>query len=254
MSCGPIKAKNETQIEKKTHLDTFSSRSINIFDSISVNYLLGRFEPSEDSNFVKIEAPYGAGNGLGYIHKDTYKAFKQMYHAAKTEGVTLVIKSPTRNFFRQKAIWEAKWKGERKVEGKNLALSIKDPQARALAILRYSSMPGTSRHHWGTDIDLNEFENDYFKSGKGLEEYNWLLAHAHQYGFCQPYTEKGTKRPDGYEEERWHWSYTPLAKKYLASYKLLISDDAIHGFLGAEVAVDIKVVQKYVLGINEACK
>ena len=32
-------------------------------------------------------------------------------------------------------------------------------------------MPSTSRHHWGTDLDLNNLNNSYFTSGKGKKIY-----------------------------------------------------------------------------------
>ncbi|MCB0840183.1 MAG: M15 family metallopeptidase [Bacteroidetes bacterium] len=224
-------------------------------DSVAVSYLLGRFDPEKDTNFVKIEDKHSEGSGRGaYLHRETYEAFKKMYEAAKADGVQLVIRSATRNFYRQKEIWEGKWTGSTKVGGKDLSKSTPDPEERALTILLYSSMPGTSRHHWGTDMDLNAFENDYFKSGKGLKEYQWLTENAHKFGFCQPYTEKGENRPNGYEEERWHWSYVPLAKKYLDAYGNQVSMEMIEGFKGAEVAGPIGVIEKYVFGINEACK
>ncbi|NJK84501.1 MAG: M15 family metallopeptidase [Saprospiraceae bacterium] len=50
---------------------------------------------------------------------------------------------------------------------KTAAATTPNPQERALKILKYSSMPGTSRHHWGTDIDLNSFSNSYFEQGEG---------------------------------------------------------------------------------------
>ena len=51
-------------------------------------------------------------------------------------------------------------------------------------------MPSTSRHHWGTDIDLNSLNNSYFSSGKGLKEYDWLTTNANHYGFYQVYTDE----------------------------------------------------------------
>ncbi|RMG26440.1 MAG: D-alanyl-D-alanine carboxypeptidase family protein [Bacteroidetes bacterium] len=249
----PEKEQKEGLTEYASNIDTLP-HDWPVPASIPTKYLLGKYEPSQDSLFVKVEPPYGQDNGLGYLHKETYEAFKRMHEAAKSDGISLVIKSPTRNFYRQKEIWEAKWNGSRKVEGQNLSKSVPDPVQRALVILRYSSMPGTSRHHWGTDIDLNAFENDYFKSGQGLKEYNWLQAHAHEYGFCQPYTPKGPERPDGYEEERWHWSYLPLSRPYLEAYSLSITHDSIRGFAGAETAARIDVISKYVMGINPACK
>ena len=134
-----------------------------------------------------------------------------------------------------------------------LPKEVKDPKARAIKILRWSSMPSTSRHHWGTDIDLNNLEPEYFESGQGLKEYDWLVAHAHEYGFCQVYSEMGSARPFGYQEEKWHWSYLPISKELTNAYAKKISDNDINGFMGAESAALIEVVKKYVLGINSDC-
>lgn len=226
-------------------------------DSVDIAYLLGQFEQSKDTNFARIADSHSAGSARGaYLHKEAYRAFIDMYEAAKAEGVTLTIRSATRNFNYQKGIWERKWTGKRLQGGENLAQTTADPKERALKILHTSSMPGTSRHHWGTDIDLNAFENSYFKSGKGKVEYDWLVMNASEHGFGQPYTEKGEspKRETGYEEERWHWSYLPLAKRYLAAYEKHISVDMIKGFAGDESAAPIDVITNYVSGINPECK
>ncbi|MDW3648141.1 MAG: M15 family metallopeptidase [Bacteroidia bacterium] len=242
-------------LESGTEIDTIAE-VIMAKDTIANTYLLGRFDPAKHEDFEKITATHGAGSGLGaYLHKETLAAFKEMHAAAKEEGVKLTIRSATRNFFRQKQIWEAKWTGARKVGGKDLSKSKPDPTDRATEILLFSSMPGTSRHHWGTDMDLNAFENSYFASGKGLKEYEWLKAHAAEYGFGQPYTEKGEgKRPFGYEEEKWHWSYLPLARKLLKAYSAQIVPTDIQGFKGAEVAEELKVIERYVEGIAPECK
>jgi len=221
--------------------------------SITLDYLMGKFNPETDNNFIKIEKKYASRSGM-FLHEKTYEAFKQMHAAAKADGINLTIRSATRNFKSQKGIWEAKWTGARKVEdGQDVSKTIPDPKLRALKILEYSSMPSTSRHHWGTDIDINAFTNKYFAQGKGKKEYDWLIANAASFGFCQPYTAKGEERPDGYNEEKWHWSYLPIAKKLTEQYELRLSDKDINGFLGAETATDIEVVRKYVLGINRAC-
>jgi D-alanyl-D-alanine carboxypeptidase len=55
-------------------------------------------------------------------------------------------------------------------------------------IMNYSAMPQASRHHWGTDVDINSVEPEYFESGQGLKEYTWLQENAWKFGFCQPYT------------------------------------------------------------------
>src|SRR5690625_6663701 len=80
--------------------------------------------------------------------------------ATREEVIVFQIRSATRNFEYQKSIWERKWNGESPIEnGEILPETTSDPVERALKILRYSSMPGSSRHHWGTDIDLRSEEH-----------------------------------------------------------------------------------------------
>jgi zinc D-Ala-D-Ala carboxypeptidase len=215
------------------------------------DYLLGKFEPASHDSFVKLEKRWSAGSAVnGYLRKEAYEAFVKMATAARLENVKLVIISATRNFDRQKTIWENKWNGKVTVGGVNLT-TLTDPSHRARQILLYSSMPGTSRHHWGTDIDLNALEESYFQSGEGKKVYQWLQKNAATYGFCQPYTSKNQGRT-GYEEEKWHWSYLPLSVDLLKRYNAIIQSDDIQGFLGSETAAKVEVIKNYVNGV--ACK
>lgn len=220
----------------------------------SYAFLTGKFDPLAHPDFVPVAEVYTDGDPY-VLHKETYAAFEQMHAAAARDGVKLIMVSATRNFARQKQIWEAKWNGQRLLEGKEKAnLVYPDAADRARAILRYSSMPGTSRHHWGTDIDLNALTNGYFDEGKGKKIYAWLSANAARFGFCQPYTPKGDARPNGYEEERWHWSYLPLATQLTDYAATQLQDKNITGFAGAEAAPAIRVIDNYVLGINTECR
>lgn len=221
-------------------------------EEFTVGYLMGKFDPLKHPDFVKIAPPY-ADNKERYLRKDTYKAFQQMHEAAQKDGIQLVIISATRNFESQKSIWEAKWTGQRLVDDEDISQTIPEPRQRALKILEYSSMPGSSRHHWGTDIDLNNLNDEHFQKGEGKKVYQWLRAHAAQYGFCQPYSQKGADRPAGYNEEKWHWSYMPISKKLTALAAQKLKDNMVEGFKGAETAKSIGIVEKYVLGINQAC-
>jgi D-alanyl-D-alanine carboxypeptidase len=219
--------------------------------TIDKNYLLGKFDPATHPQFVKLRDDHGQGSAIGgYLRKETYEAFVKMSDAARKEGIELIIISATRNFDSQKRIWENKWEGRTMVEGKNLS-TVKDKKERARLILLYSSMPSTSRHHWGTDMDLNSLENSFFESGQGLKIYQWLTAHAAEYGFCQPYTSKAGGRT-GYEEEKWHWSYLPLSGLFLEEYKKKVTYKDIKGFAGSNVASTIQVIKKYVDGV--ACR
>ena len=219
---------------------------------IDKKYLLGHFDPASDGNFVKVRAPYAHRDHL-YLLRDVYNAFIKMHKAAKADGISLVVISATRNFDYQKKIWQSKWTGRRRVDEKNLAKTVPDPVERARIILKYSAMPGSSRHHWGTDIDINSVNKAYFETGEGLKTYQWLVRHAGRFGFVQPYTPKGKDRPHGYEEEPWHWTYNPIAKIYTRQYRNKIRYDDINGFDGSEAAPQIDVIKHYVLGINPAC-
>lgn len=250
-SCnGPSAQPAENAAEK----EEIAENIIEIDTTFTLNYLRGYFQPSKHHAFVKVDPSYTDGARVYYLHRETWKAFKSMADAAAADGIKLILRSATRNFEHQKSIWEGKWTGSRLIEeGANAAEKYPDPKTRALRILLYSSMPGTSRHHWGTDIDLNNFTNEYFKEGKGAEIYEWLVANGPSFGFCQPYTAKGSDRPYGYEEERWHWSYIPLARQLTELARRNLKDEAINGFQGAETAPQIGVVEKYVLGINKDC-
>lgn len=218
----------------------------------SKDYLLGKYDYKTDASFVEVPLKYAKFPDQ-YLRSDAYLAFVHMAEDARLEGVTIYILSATRSFEDQKKIWNEKWTGKALVLGQNLAW-IKDSILRAKEILKYSSMPCTSRHHWGTDFDIENMYNDYFASGEGLKTYNWLQKNASKYGFCQPYCEKGSNRVCGYEEERWHWSYMPIANECIQRYKKEVKYEDINGFFGDRTAPQIEIIQNYVLGINNDCR
>jgi D-alanyl-D-alanine carboxypeptidase len=247
-SCDSDPRSSEGYASAETPVDT-----IPIDPSFTLGFVMGQFDPAGHPDFVPIDVQYADRGGL-YLHKDTYAAFLAMHKAAAKDGVRLVIRSAARSFDYQKGLWLRKWEGRANVDGQNLAKTMPDARQRALKILEYSAMPGSSRHHWGTDIDLNAFVNSYFEKGEGKKVYDWLQANAAKYGFCQPYTAKGPDRPNGYLEEKWHWSYLPIAVQLTELARKSLKDEMIQGFGGAEAAPAIGVVEKYVLGINEDCK
>lgn len=244
---------SSTAVESKS-VDTTTDVKPAVRDWVTINYLTGHFEPSEHPDFVEIDSNYADRAGM-YVRRDAYEAFIRMHDAAEERGIDLVIRSAARNFEYQKGIWERKWTGVTKIEGgKDATVAYPDPKERARAILKFSSMPGTSRHHWGTDLDFNAFENSWFEEGDGKLVYDFLTTHAAEYGFCQPYTPKGENRPNGYEEEKWHWSYMPVSQILTDKAEEVLRDSMISGFQGAEAAVGIRVVENYVLGIDPECR
>ena len=184
-----------------------------------------------------------------------------MRRLATKEGVELYICSATRNYQAQKQIWEAKFLGHQTVNGINLAEKVNSHKKRAEMILHFSSMPGTSRHHWGSDIDIipslsSSLTNATFERGRGLKLYQWLRKHAVRFGFCQPYRLKpfkrnGQKFTSGYQEEKWHWSYKPLALKYFKQYKKHMNQLKPKGFLGSQATGNL--YRDYVLNVHPEC-
>ena len=216
-------------------------------------YLMGKFDPAQREDFILIPKLYTIGGNKMYLRKETLDAFLKMQDAAEKDEIELKIASATRNFDYQKDIWNNKWSGFTLVDGKNLSVSIPDGLERFKKILEYSAVPGISRHHWGTDIDINVATPEYFEGESGQKEYQWLVKNAWVFGFCQPYDLKGSVRPTGYNEEKWHWSYLPLAGTFTEEYKNLITENDIRGFLGDEYVVGQNLIANYVANINLDC-
>jgi len=214
---------------------------------------MGKFNPTEREDFILIPSKYTTVENKMYLRKETLNAFLNMQAAADKDEIDLKIASATRNFDYQKNIWNNKWTGVTLVDGKNLSKSIPDGLNRFKKILEYSAVPGTSRHHWGTDIDVNDANPAYFKTEKGEKVYDWLVKNAPLFGFCQPYNSKVTNRLVGYNEEKWHWSYLPLSKTFTEEYKNSIIDTDIKDFDGDEYVSNLNLINDYVLGINPAC-
>lgn len=209
--------------------------------TITKDFVLGKFNYKTHPSFTKVQS-YHATKTL-YIQTRVYDSFIKMYNDAKNNGIELKILSGTRNFYEQKAIWERKWK-----MNANL-----NPLDNAKKILQYSSMPSTSRHHWGTDIDLINLNNSYFETKKGKREYDWLVKNANKYGFYQVYTTKHKGRT-GYNLEKWHWSFLPLANNYLKYYNSNINYSDINDFKGSYLAKQLKIIEAYVNGISTKAK
>lgn len=216
-------------------------------------YLMGKFDPDLREDFILVSPEYNLSGNKIYLRKETWTAFLEMAQVAHNDKIELKIASATRNFNYQKDLWENKWTGVKTVRGKDLSKSILNELERFKKILEYSAAPGTSRHHFGTDIDINNAEPEYFNSPKGSKEYDWLVNNAYKFGFCQTYNKKGESRKIGYNEEKWHWSYLPLSQTLTQEYKNLIKNEDIKGFLGDKYVQDFDLINDYVLSINPEC-
>ncbi len=194
-------------------------------------------------------------NGETPLIKPVQKAFDQMAETAKKENITLKIVSGYRSFERQKHIWNRKYFRNQKAG--------LDPIDNIKKIITFSTLPGTSRHHWGTEVDLidgsQKEEGDVLLTqkfqGKGpyVRLSLWMQENASQFGFYLPYT--NDKKRKGFSFEPWHYSYAPLSIQMLKAFlKLdLISFLKASEVLGKEV-LDIEFIsiyiEDYIKGIN----
>ena len=149
---------------------------------------------------------------------DAFIKFKQMQNDAKKEGVEIEIVSGYRSYEKQKSIWNNKYNKnfERRIFGiKNIN-----------RIIQYSTLPGTSRHHWGTDIDIIDkrfipkgdllIEKNYTENGIYSELFSWMKKNSNKYGFYLVYDDSPERK--GFKFEPWHYSYKPLSVKFLQRF------------------------------------
>ncbi len=211
-------------------------------ENVDKNFLIGNVLRKDNPLFVKVEAEHTERNI--YLIPPVYEAYKKMYEAALADSIKLIITSGHRTFIEQVYEWELRWNNPR------TDIEFANDVEKATFVLKYRSMPGTTRHHWGTDIDLNSFELAYYETKEGKEIYRWLRENAATYGFFQSYTPLDDKRPTGYQEEKWHWSYKPLARLMLIKFLELVSINDIVGFKGDEAAKKLPIISDWVRSIN----
>ncbi|MGB1480677.1 MAG: M15 family metallopeptidase [Flavobacteriales bacterium] len=204
--------------------------------------LFGNVEPSEDSAFSELPVRMCLREGL-FLRTEARDAFVAMHDSALADGIRLTALSATRTFGHQRAIWNRKW-----ARPKYMGWSNVD---KARDILLYSSMPGSSRHHWGTDVDIHSLEPSDFIQGDGAQVVAWLRKTAHHFGYAEVYTDDPAR--SGYQPEAWHWSYVPLAQPFLDALNAAHRRGDVpkfEGFEGADTADSLDVIDKYINGIS----
>lgn len=159
------------------------------------------------------------------LHRGALCAFQSLQKKAQKAGFTLEPASSFRDFSRQQLIWNGKYTGQRRVhdeQGHTLDVKQLEPWARCQAILAWSALPGGSRHHWGTEIDVYDptllpanrslqLEPwEYQEGGYFAELAQWLNETAPQFDFYFPFN--GCSSALKVAIEPWHISYLPIAE------------------------------------------
>ncbi|MGL5389867.1 MAG: M15 family metallopeptidase, partial [Shewanella sp.] len=197
---------------------------------------------------VSYLCPYHPTACTFLLEPETAKAFTAMAARAAEDGIHLAICSAHRSFARQLAIWNAKASGQRLVLDANeqpVAISGLSDDALIDLILLWSALPGASRHHWGTDLDVFDAKNiapkdlrlvaaEYQPPGPCAKLHAWLLAHGENFGFYFPFqteplqtellptqplkTEHGLTPLSGVRPEPWHISYFLVSQTLLPQF------------------------------------
>jgi LAS superfamily LD-carboxypeptidase LdcB len=172
------------------------------------------------------------------VHPRALAAFLAMKADAAAAGIDIAITSAFRDFEAQQRIWNLKWRGERTLydaDGNAREHAALAPEALMEAILCWSALPGASRHHWGTEIDVVDaaampegyrvqlLPSECEPGGVFHALHRWLDAHMGRYGFFRPYRSfRGGVHP-----EAWHLSYAAVAQPALEALTPALLRDAV---------------------------
>jgi len=175
------------------------------------------------------------------IHSHVVESLRELSRSAKEAGFSLAVASSFRSFDRQKDIWNAKASGRRAVldeDEREIDIASLDEWPLAQSILRWSALPGASRHHWGTDFDVYDkasMPSDYVlqltaaeteEGGPFFKFHQWLTEQIRTDDACnfvRPYDiYKG-----GIGCEPWHISYKPVATQFESALSVELLSQAI---------------------------
>lgn len=185
-----------------------------------------------------IDSHVQAVQGAIALHRAVVPAYQALCAKAATAGFELKLVSGFRNYEKQLKIWNEKAAGQRTCmddNGEPVNIHMLTPEKAIRALMRWSAIPGASRHHWGTDFDLiasNLTPKEYhiqlspkeIEPGAPFEAFNqWLEETLPSTDFFRPYNEDR----GGVSPEWWHISFAPIAEQFFERYSLSLFEDTI---------------------------
>ncbi len=230
------------------HCRNFILNSIlGIFFFFSINsYTQSSASKFSTQELLGKKTPTLEGNGYK-LRKEASRAFLKMKKHAAKDGINIKVVSSYRSNSHQNRIWTRKYKRFRK---QGFA-----PMKTIEKIIQYSTIPGTSRHHWGTDLDIIDgnqkrprnvlLQRNFNPKGAYRKLKIWMDKHAHTYGFYLVYTNKKNRR--GFKYEPWHYTYAPLSVPMLKAYnKLNISEELKNDIILGSDYFSEEFIKKYI--------
>ena len=213
--------------------------------------------PQQQAKLYGLDSQHLVAVGDFLLEQQTAAAFGNMQLAAANSGIDLQLCSAYRPFERQVHIWNAKASGTRPLLDKAshpIDYASLSEQQLIDTILIWSALPGASRHHWGTDIDVFDAKQiikqslqlvsaEYQATGPCFVLHQWLVEHAVDYGFYFPYQ----AQQSGVSPEPWHLSYFPVANDYLCQFR---ADELAKVLSHAEISLQSLLLERLTELVN----
>lgn len=199
------------------------------------------------------------------LQRDALGPFLAMKDAAARDGIEIEIVSSFRDFAAQQRIWDMKYRGERPLY--DAAGNVRERAALSeteliAAIACWSAVPGGSRHHWGSEIDVIDraaVPDDYRvrllpeetqPGGIFHRLHQWLDEYMARYGFFRPYrTYRGGVFP-----EPWHLSYAPVSTVASGLLTLGLFEETVRAssILGKDIVLGqvAEIYRRYVANVD----
>ena len=183
--------------------------SYGILTLVNKRNYLGRYEPES-------LAPLGHYGSWGSMESEARDAFAALADGAAENGYRIWGVSPYRSFERQSRIYNSYVYAH----GRKAADS-------------YSARPGSSEHQTGLAVDVAVRGYSY-GTFEGTPECDWMMEHAHEYGFILRYGE-GMQYITGYIYEPWHYRYVGVdAATYIYEHDLTFEEYYYYYVIGDE--------------------
>ncbi len=179
--------------------------------------------PVDSDEFVCID---------GYVvDRAVVPAYTKLKESLAKDGFSLRLESAYRNFEKQLSIWNRKASGQLKLlDAAGIPMERPEDEEQLMyAILTWSALPGASRHHLGTDLDV--VDGNACPAGYEVQltpaECDGMFAPFHQrltelmdadnaFGFSRVFVPgRGKIQP-----EKWHIAHLPTSRKYLENFSI----------------------------------
>lgn len=181
------------------------------------------FRLLESKDFIKVDDCF--------IDKLIYSDFCKLKNELAKFGFKLHIESGYRNFEKQLSIWNKKANGQLPLLAADgtLMQKPKDEESLMRAILTWSALPGASRHHLGTDLDVidssacpNNYKVELTPAecdgmfAKFHEKLSQLILENNSFGFSRVFIKNRGK----IQPEKWHIAHIAVSRMYLKEFSL----------------------------------